>query len=324
MSTECTSAALPDPATTMMRICAIDIGGTKIAGALFDRDHQAIAEATIATRTPEGGPAIAEQVIALVAALQEQSNSRATALGIAAGGQIDAAGDIVDGTDMIPHWVGYPLRATVAAQTDLPTVVLNDGHAAALAESQLGAGRGQPSMLCVVVGTGIGGGLVIDGHLQHGHHGLAGSVGQLKVTQDGRRYRPLEKIVSGPALVAAYNARVPDRAQVTSGQTIAERANAGDDIATSVVAELGGWLGLGLSHALHAYDAACVVVGGSVAQLGEPFFRAVRQGLHEHGHASVATTPIRAAVLGPKAGLFGAALFAQQIVSLGGKWQEAG
>lgn len=295
-----------------MTICAIDIGGTKIAGALIEPDYQIIAEAMIATRTAEGGPAIVEQVVALVATLQEQSGISATVLGISAGGQIDAAGDIVGGTDMIPNWVGYPLRSTIAAQAKLPTMMLNDGHAAALAESQLGAGQGQPSMLCVVVGTGIGGGLVIDGQLHHGHHGLAGSVGQLKVTQDGRRYLPLEKVVSGPALVAAYNARVADHERVISGQTIAERVQGGDEIATAVVAKFGWWLGLGLSHALHVYDAACVVVGGSVAQLGEPFFTSVRQSLQEHGHASVAATPIYPAALGPKAGLYGAALFAKR------------
>lgn len=302
-----------------MTICAIDIGGTKIAGALIDSDHQIIAAVTVATRTAEGGPAIAEQVVALVATLQEQSGASVTALGISAGGQIDAAGEIVGGTDMIPHWVGYPLRATVAAETSLSTVMLNDGHAAALAESQLGAGRGQTSMLCVVVGTGIGGGLVIDGQLQHGHRGLAGSVGQVKVTQDGRRYLPLEKIVSGPALVAAYNERVMEQQQVISGQTIAERVKAGDEVARAVIADLGWWLGLGLSHALHAYDAACVVIGGSVAQLGEPFFIAVQQSLQEHGHASIATTPIYPATLGPKAGLYGAALLAQQVTSIGGQ-----
>lgn len=293
-------------------LCAIDIGGTKIAGALLDSDYRICAEITIPTPTAAGGPAIAAQVISLVNRLTAGSTHPVRAVGISTGGQIDAAGNIVGATAMIPQWAGLPLKPMVTEETGLPTAVLNDGHAAALAESQLGAGQGQPSMLCIVIGTGLGGGLVIGGRIQHGQHGLAGSVGQLKVTRDGTNYVALEMLVSGPALIQAYNERVQRQAQVSQGQEIAERAQGGDPAAQQVIAALGRWLGLGLSHALHSYDTACVVVGGSVAQLGPLLFSSARQSLQVHGHSTVAETPILPAALGPQAGLFGAAIFAQQ------------
>lgn len=293
-------------------ICAIDIGGTKIAGALVTSNHQIIAETTIPTPTAEGGPAITAQVVSLVNKLKAQSERLVHRVGIATGGQIDAHGNIVGATAMIPQWLGFPLKTTVTEKTGLPTCVLNDGHAAALAESQLGAGRGQPSMLCVVIGTGLGGGLVIDGRIQHGQYGIAGSVGQLKVTRDGTNYLALEALVSGPGLIHAYNERVHPGAHVSEGQEIAKRAEQGDQAAQQSITELGQWLGLGLSHALHIYDAACVVVGGSVAQLGPQLFAQTRQSLQTYGHSTVAKTPVLPAALGPQAGLFGAALFAQQ------------
>lgn len=243
-------------------ICAIDIGGTKIAGALIDEENQIVSETYVLTHTAEDGPTIAAQAVTAANSLQKNVEATVQAVGISTGGQIDLFGQIIGGTDMIPNWVGLPLREMVHTQTGRPTFVLNDGHAAALAESILGAGRGQPSMLCIVIGTGLGGGLVIDGQIQHGRNGLAGSIGQLKVTRDGQRYEALEMVVSGPALITTFNQRVRPEEQVVDGRDVARLVQTGHVVARQVVDELGQWLGLGLSHALHMYDAASVVVGG--------------------------------------------------------------
>ena len=294
-------------------VIAIDIGGTKIAGGVIDEDNQILLEDKISTPTAAGGPAILEQTINFIETLQQRFDGPSSqAIGVSTGGQIDAAGHIIGVTEMIPGWLGLPLKESVTAHFTRPTFVLNDGHAAALAEAQLGAGRGQTSMLCIVVGTGLGGGLVINGRLQHGANGLAGSVGQIKLSPDGQSYASLEAFVSGPALIRAYNEQVSKAEIVATGQKIAKRAQTGDEIARQTIIELGNRLGLGLSHALHMFDAACVVVGGSVAQLGPLFFDGARRSLGQHGHSTVANTPIVPAALGPKAGLLGAALFARQ------------
>jgi glucokinase len=214
---------------------------------------------------------------------------------------------------MLPDWIGLPLKEVIAERFQLPTAVLNDGHAAALAEAQWGAGRDQASMLCVVIGTGLGGGLVIDGRLQHGAHGLAGSVGQMKASLDGQAHVPLEDIVSGPGLLGTYNERAGPAKTGSSAQEVANRAQAGYEIARETIDDMGWWLGLGLSHALHAYDADCVVVGGSVALIGDLLLESARRSLKRHGHMTVAETPILAAELGPQAQLVGAADYARQI-----------
>ena len=292
----------------MQTVLALDIGGTKIAGGIIDDTGRILLADKVPTPTVEGGPAILEQATTLLISLQSRFDGpQPSAIGISTGGQINASGQIVGGTDMIADWVGFPLRKKVAEQFGLPTAVLNDGHAAALAESHFGAGRGRASMLCVVIGTGLGGGLVVDGRSQHGANGLAGSVGQLRISRNGRSYLPLEDLVSGPGLVKLYGEQNPAVAAGTAVE-VAQRAQAGDKHAREAIREMGTWLGLGLSHALHACDAECVVVGGSVAQIGDPLLDAARKSLGRYGYSAIAGTPILPAKLGVYAGLVGAAV----------------
>jgi putative N-acetylmannosamine-6-phosphate epimerase/predicted NBD/HSP70 family sugar kinase len=301
---------LPSIAETVL---ALDIGGTKIAGGIVEGGSQLVLEHKIPTPTSAGGPAILESVIQLIEQLLERYNGPTpSAIGISSGGQIDATGQIVGESEMIPNWAGLPLKEKITIHFGLPTTVINDGHAATLAEMQVGAGRGQASLLCMVIGTGLGGGLAIDGHIQHGANGLAGSLGQMKVSPDGQSTVTFETVVSGPALIKAYNARVTTSEKVTTGQQVAERVRTGDQIAFDAIEEIGDWLGWGLAHALSLYDVSCIVIGGSVAQIGPPLFDSVRRSLQKHGYSHIANTPIVPAQLGPKAGLMGAALFARQ------------
>jgi predicted NBD/HSP70 family sugar kinase len=294
-------------------VISLDIGGTKMAGGIVDASGQLLVKEQIPTPADSGGIAIVNQAVTLLETIFEKAgDSSPGAIGISTGGQVDELGELIGGTDMLPCWVGMPLKETIAGRFKLPTAVLNDGHAAALAESHYGAGRNQKSMLCIVIGTGLGGGLAIDGRIQHGAHGLAGSVGQIKVSPDDRSLVPLEALVSGPGLLAIYNDRVSSQQAASNGQEVAQRARAGDEAAMAAIREMGRWLGLGLSHALHVYDTSCVVVGGSVAQIGEPLLDSARQSLRQYGHATVANTPILPAELGPEAQLVGAAVFAWQ------------
>ena len=295
-------------------ILTLDIGGTKIAGAVVNGVGQFLIKDEVSTSRQEGGSAVLDKAIRLLKTIREQYDGPPPeAIGISTGGQVDANGQIIGGTRMLPDWIGIPLKEAVADRFQLPTSVLNDGHAAALAEAHWGAGRDRSSMLCVVIGTGLGGGLVIDGRLQHGAHGLAGSVGQMKVSLDGQSHVPLEDIVSGPGLLRAYNERVGPAETGSSAQEVAQRSQAGDEIARETIDDMGWWLGLGLSHALHAYDADCVVVGGSVALIGDLLLESARRSLKRHGHMTVADTPILPAAFGPNAQLVGAAAYARQM-----------
>ncbi|MFC1959778.1 putative N-acetylmannosamine-6-phosphate 2-epimerase [Chloroflexota bacterium] len=292
-------------------VVALDIGGTKIAGGVFAADGQLLFDEKIYTATHEGSAAVAEQVIDLVAGLIENCEISPAAIGVSTGGQVDRHGYIIGSTDVIPGWIGVPIKDRLHEHFGLPVHVINDGHASALAEARLGAGRGYDPVFCVTLGTGLGGGLIVNGQIQTGAAGLAGSIGRLRATCDGETYMLIEEIVSGPGLIRLYNARVPAEQAVDNGQIIAERAQAGEAAAIEAVQELGEWLGLGLANALYMVDAACVVLGGSVAQIGTPLIDAARQGLAAHGYANAAELPILPAKFGPKAGLVGAAAYAQ-------------
>ena len=119
----------------MQTVLTLDIGGTKIAGGIVDENGKILLVDKVRTPTVEGGPAILEKAAALLSSLQSRfDDPEPSAVGISSGGQINASGQIIGGTDMIPNWVGFPMRERVAQQIGLPTVMLNDGHAAALAE----------------------------------------------------------------------------------------------------------------------------------------------------------------------------------------------
>lgn len=292
-------------------VLAVDLGGTKIAFGLVHPRGKILEKQVLSTQREAGGAAIINQIIRQIEQMLERHNREGlVAIGVSTGGQVDRSGQIAGGTEMIPDWVGTPLRSILYDRFGFFTTVLNDGHAAAIAEALQGAGRGKSSVLCVVIGTGLGGGLVIDGEIQFGAHGLAGSIGQMKVSPETGLNVPLESIVSGPGLIEAYKLRTG--ILVSDGKEISHRVAGGDPIGIDVVEAMGNWLGLGLSHALHAYDTQCVIVGGSVAQIGDVLLNAARNSLEKHGHATVAHTPILASRFGSEAGLIGAALYARK------------
>ena len=294
-------------------VLALDIGGTKIAGGVVDQHGTLLHKKKIAT-PPGGGPDILKHSEQLLHEMHTHYiGEPIIGIGISTGGQIDTHGEIIGVTDMIPNWAGFGLRKAIEEQLDLPVTMINDGHAAAIAEYKIGAGRGFQAMLCVVIGTGLGGGLVLNGKLQYGSHGLTGSLGQMKVSMDGEEYISLEKIVSGPGLLDLYNKSVDKDKSVSSPEDVTKRALEGEALAQAAIEKLGIYLGLGLSHALHTYDVDCVVVGGSVAQIGEPLFDSARTALAKFGHSTIMDTPIRNAELGTNAGLIGAALRADEI-----------
>ncbi|CAN5247866.1 hypothetical protein BH20ACT5_BH20ACT5_14350 [soil metagenome] len=161
----------------------VDIGGTKVAGGVVDEDG-AVLE-LIRRPTPSQDAAATEAVISDVVA-ELRSRHEAAAVGIGAAGWIAADRATVL---FAPHlaWRNEPLRESLRERIDLPVYVENDANAAAWAEYRFGAAQGEPVVLCVTLGTGIGGGMVLDGRLFRGAYGVAGEWGHIRVVPDGRR-----------------------------------------------------------------------------------------------------------------------------------------
>lgn len=293
----------------------VDLGGTKIAGALVAPDGTVVGDVVrVPTPAADGGEAVLAAILGVVATLR-RTHDDVDAVGVAAAGVIDAEGRVTSATDLLPGWAGTPVSQRVAEATGLPAVTLNDVHAAALGEAAHGAGRGAGVMLLAAVGTGVGGGVVRDGRVVLGRAGVAGSVGHVVVPEAVGHVCScgvvghVEAVSSGPALerlhVAAGGEAVPLR-------RVAELAAAGDPRAAAVVADGARALGRALAGAVSVLDPDVVVVGGGVAQIGTAYLDAVAAALRENLMPAVRDVPVVAAALGTEAPVVGAAVAARR------------
>ena len=307
--------------------CGIDIGGTKIAGAVVDESGQVLAEHRI--DSPATDPeAMEETVAALVQQLAAEHE--VTAVGVGAAGFVDATRSTVIFAPNVA-WRDEPLKAELEKRLGLPVVVENDANAAAWGEFAFGAAHDVDAMLMVTVGTGVGGGIVADGQLFRGGFGAAAEIGHLRVVPQGRvcgcgNLGCLEQYGSGTALVRDTRALLDrpeagdllrraggDPAAVT-GRMITEAAQDGDDFARARLAELGRWLGEGVASLAAVLDPEAVVVGGGVVMAGELLLEPLRDAfvseLTGRGHRPLAE--VRPARFGNRAGVIGAADLARR------------
>jgi len=307
----------------------VDIGGTKVAAGVVD-DEGAIVETT---RRPTPGHDVqkTEDIIAeVVNELSEKHD--VTAVGIGAAGWIAA-----DRATVLfsPHlaWRNEPLRDALATAIGVPVVVENDANAAAWAEYRFGAARDAAVAVMVTLGTGIGGGLVVNGRLYRGAHGVGCEYGHMSVVPDGRRCACgnrgcWEMYASGTALardalelaaIAPVGAhRLMELAEGDpanlSGPIVTQAANEGDPAAVEIYTSMGRWLGRGLANLAAVIDPTVFVIGGGVSEAGDLLLAPARQAFRESltGRGFRPAADIRLAALGPDAGLVGAADLARR------------
>jgi predicted NBD/HSP70 family sugar kinase len=177
------TGTVPSPAGL---VAALDIGGTKIAGALVDAEGRIRLRARRATPAAEDGGTVMAAVAEVLGELREAPLwGQVRAVGIGSAGPVDRAAGAVSPVN-IPGWRGYPLRERVRERVGgLPVELIGDGAAVAAAEHWVGAARGSSDALCMVVSTGVGGGLVLDGRVRPGRTGNAGHIGHISVDVDG-------------------------------------------------------------------------------------------------------------------------------------------
>ncbi len=302
----------------------VDIGGTKIAAGVVDLDGTVLA--TTRRPTPSASPADVEAVIAASVAELREQHPDIEAVGIGAAGFIDAERSKVYVAPNLA-WRDEPLRDAVQARTGLPVVVENDANAAAWAEHRFGAGRGEAHMLMVTVGTGIGGGIVLDGALYRGRFGIGAEFGHMQMVEGGRRcgcgqHGCWEQYCSGRALLheareiadvqRGYGARLLElgdgRPEGIEAREVTQAAREGDPAALDCFEEIGMWLGQGLADLAAVLDPGVFVIGGGVADAGELLLAPARRTFAARltGTGARPQAEIRAAELGNQAGLVGA------------------
>jgi glucokinase len=312
----------------------LDVGGTSVRAGVVDERGSLLD--TARAGTPSDEDALEDAISAVIDELRNR-HDEVTAVGLAVAGFV--ANDRRN-VMFAPHlaWRGAPVAERIAKRVGLPVTLEHDANAAALAEHRFGAARGARVAALVAIGTGIGAGLLLDGEIYRGAHGVAPELGHLTVVPGGRscpcgKYGCWERYCSGTALAATaveLLARHPGVSTVLArevsrdpgaitGRRVAGAARDGDPIAQRAVAELAKWLGEGLALVADVFDPEIVVIAGGVSESATLFLDEARE--HYAGALTGARhrplARIRTAQLGDDAAIVGAASLAASAVSPG-------
>ncbi len=297
------------------------MGGTKARAALVnDRG-----ELGRRVERPTHGEFDPRLLVGLLGELLDESPERPEAVGVAFAGFIDSSGRIAfaPNLDVADGEVAGPLEE----RFNLPAVVVNDANAAAWGEYRSGSGRGAQHLLMLTVGTGIGGGIVLDGRLYTGSRGFAAEFGHIPVQRNGPRCACgargcLEAMASGTALARMAREEIGDHPESSiselaggerrniTGAMVGQAAAGGDEFALDLLDRLGVWLGVGIAGLAQAFDPDLVVVGGGVAKSGSLFLSSAIKELSDRFAGQVDPPPVVPAALGNDAGVIGSALVA--------------
>jgi glucokinase len=329
-----TTAAAPhtetrDTSATKTLAIGVDVGGTKVAAGVVDPAGQLLAS----TRRETPSHDVTKVEDAIVDGVRELTASYdVAAIGVGAAGFVDSRRSMVLFAPNLA-WRETPLRAALEQRLGLPTVVENDANAAAWGEARFGAGRGEDHVVVLTVGTGIGGGIVLDGHLLRGRFGVAAEIGHLNIVPDGRRcgcglqgcweqyasgralvQEAQEQASASPAMAKELLAMAGGSPEAITGPMVTKAAQAGDVAALGCFDELGRWLGRGMAQLAAILDPGVFVIGGGVSSAGallrQPAEQTYNKQLTGRGHRPSAD--IRLAELGPEAGIVGAADLARR------------
>ncbi|MGQ4475884.1 ROK family protein [Streptomyces sp. SAS_276] len=297
-------------------VAALDIGGTKIAGALVDGHGKILVRAQRPTPSQDDGDTVMRAVEEVLGELTASPSwSRAGALGIGSAGPVDASAGTVSPVN-VPGWRDFPLVERVRAATgDLPVALIGDGVAITAAEHWQGAARGHANALCMVVSTGVGGGLVLNGQLHPGPTGNAGHIGHISVDLDGDlcpcgSRGCVERIASGPNIArrAVEGGWRPGPDGDASAAAVAAAARAGDPVAVASFERAAQALAAGIAATATLVEIDIAVIGGGVGKAGDVLFTPLRKALSDYATLSfVQRLTVTPAQMGTDAGLVGAA-----------------
>ena len=296
-----------------MLTVGVDIGGTKVLAGVVGVDGQVVER--LQRRTPHRSSAPDVVTDTIVRAVEDiRGDLDLGAVGIGAAGFVDRGGVV----RFAPHlsWRDEPLQEVLEQRIGLPVVVDNDANVTARAEMRFGSGRGCSEAVCLTLGTGIGGAVVVGGDVVRGGQGLAGEFGHMQVVPDGLACECgqrgcWEQYSSGRAIARVGRARGG-----LDGPSVTEAARAGEGWALDAFEDVGAWLGVGLAGLVAALDPEVVIVGGGLSEAGDLLLEPARLAFSARlpGRGFRDEPPIVAAELGPDAGFVGAAALARELL----------
>jgi fructokinase len=298
-----------------MKLWGIDLGGTKIECAVLDSDHnlEVVARMRLPTESAQGYEHILSQISKLIDMVAEQVGERPSKVGFATPGVLEPESQLMKNSNTI-CLNGMPMAQDLEKILGVPVKLANDANCFALAEALMGAGKDYPNaevVFGVIMGTGVGGGLVVNNKIIGGHHGIGGEWGHNVLEHDGEpcycgKAGCVEQVISGPALERYYEKISGEKLSL---KVILEKYQAGDDtFAKATIERLLDFYGRAISTLINVLDPGLIVIGGGVGNIDLLYtagYERIKKYIFNKG---VVTTPILKPRLGDSAGVFGAAL----------------
>jgi glucokinase len=312
-------------------VVAVDMGGTKIAAGLVSRSGNLSHRERALTMAVEGPAPVMERLFAVIDVVLTQAKLKpadTAGICVAAASPIDMNKGMITNAPNLPGWDAIPLRKIVTEKYEVDSFLINDAKAAALGEHEFGEGKGVNNLICITLGTGIGGGIVTGGRLYLGQSGAAGEVGHMTIDVNGPRcvcgnVGCWELFASGTAMEREAARRLESGEESSlrtlfqggerqvKAEQIAEAARQGDPLALSVIEWSANNVGTGLVNLANIFNPEMIVVGGGLSKIGalllDPGIKAVRQRTFPVISQAIRIVP---STIGDDAAILGAAAFA--------------
>ena len=322
----------------------LDLGGTNVKAGVVNDEGKVISACSVPTDAIQGPDVGVESIVAAgrrAVTAAGISIDQIVAVGLATPGTMDIPNGMLLEPPNLPGWTNFPIRDRVASQLQRPTILQNDANAAAYGEYWTGSAKNVRSLLFYTLGTGLGGGVIVDDHIIQGEHSHGSELGHVILEMDDGRlctsgqYGTAEAYVSATALLKRFREALGSdvvtsvRNRVDQGEeltplVIAEEAEVGDVLSAELIMEMARYLGATITTAVHVIDPAMVLLGGAMTfgrndtAVGREFLHRVRQDFRKRTFATLAgKVQIEYAELGGAAGFIGAAGCARRAVDLG-------
>ncbi len=306
-------------------VIGVDLGGTNLRTAILTPEGEILDRHKEATQAADGWEKVVARLTSNIKHLRDAAVKKGldvAAVGVGAPGVIQGDKGVVVKSPNFPDWNNVPLKDQLEKALGIPVVIENDANAAALGEQWRGAGRGISSMILLTLGTGVGGGIILDNKIWQGADGMAGEIGHMTLVPDGRpctcgNVGCLEMYASARGIVQSYHEALGNQAsgRPVSSEQIYEAARSGDKTAIRVMEDMGRMLGIGIASLINIFNPELIVIGGGVKDGWPLFIEATRREIMKRAFEVPAKrTDIVPSQLGDDAGMAGAAAKALELV----------
>lgn len=303
-------------------LVGLEFGGTNIKAALFDNKPRIIQQEFQPTHAQLGVESVLKRIKKIIHNLIDKENilsNHLMGIGIASPGPLDTKKGIIFNSPNLPGWKRVPLKNVIKREFNVPVILENDTNAIALGEYWMGNGKGVDHLICITIGTGVGGGIILNGQIWHGRDDLGGEIGHMIIEKDGLECNCgnkgcLEAYISATGIIkrtiqALNKGRVSSlskkRNKLTS-ELIFNEAKKGDKLSLEIVHETAEYLGIGLANLVNILNPEIIILGGGVSRSGEILFKPTLKELKKRAFLrGVEHLKVLPSKLGNQAGILG-------------------